>query len=90
VKIPVQIGSFAYPIWPFVTKPKWYHAFINPAEIALPKRHGIDSITIRYADLFPSLAFTFPGMGYVPGWMSWFFIVATLSGLWAKLHWEIE
>jgi uncharacterized membrane protein (DUF106 family) len=89
-RIELRIAPSTEPIWPTISRPQWYYSIINPAEQQLRTQSPIKRVQLNYTELATFLTFTIPYSSRVPGWLSWFFLISFASGIWAKLHWEIE
>lgn len=100
VRIPLRTGTRRFPIWPtHVPRGGFLASFHsvppNLANPVLADAGPVDRVHVDYPMVFGSLTFTLPPLLGIPawglsGWLSWLFIAATASGLWAKSHWEIE
>lgn len=100
VRVPLRTDTRRSPLWPVHVRSGWVLANLqsippNLANPVLGTQGPVDRVTVEYPMVFGFLTFTVPPMLGIPawglsGWLSWLFIAATASGLWAKSHWEIE
>ncbi len=99
-RIPLRTGSRRSPLWPVHVRSGWILTNIQsiPPNLANPVLNAdgpVDRVAVDYPMAFGALTFTIPPFLGMPawglsGWLSWLFIAATISGLWAKSQWEIE
>lgn len=100
VRVWLRTGNRGSPLWPTHVRSGWVLANIqslppNLANPVLNPRGPVGRVTVGYPMAFGALTFRVPPLLGMPawglsGWLSWLFIAATVSGLWAKSQWEIE
>lgn len=88
VGVPVSVGTSG-PVWPDLTRPRWYHSLVRPAGMTLDEDGPLEGVTIEYPSVFAMLGFTFFGT-YLPGWLTFFFVFSFFVGIYFKFRYSIE
>jgi len=99
VDLSLRTGARRSPLWPVHARGGLLSTVrATPPNLArprLPGRGSVRRVSVDYPMALGGLTFTVPPFLGMPawglsGWLSWLFLVATASGLWAKSRWEIE
>ncbi len=88
VAVPVSVGTSG-PVWPDLTRPRWYHSLVRPAGMTLEAEGPLEQIRIDYSSVFKVLGFTFFGT-FLPGWLTFFFVFSFFVGIYFKFRYSIE
>lgn len=89
VAIETSTGWSNPPIWPDFGQPQWYHSIVKPGGLTLQNNQPIQSVHVDYRSAFGWLGFTFFGT-FIPGWLSYFFVLSFIVGVYFKFHYSIE
>ena len=88
VDVPVSVGTPG-PVWPDLSRPRWYHRLVRPAGFTLPPDGPLQAIEIGYTPVFGFLGFVFFGT-YLPGWLTYFFVFSFFVGIYFKFRYSVE
>ncbi len=83
------IGTMLPPKWPNISRRRWYHRLVKPAGTVLETNSPIRSVRVDYPSSYTVLGFHFFGT-YVPGWLSFYFLVSFVTGLYVKFRYSVE
>jgi hypothetical protein len=90
-KIPISfaVKGSEPPHWPDISRQRWYHSLVKPAGITLPTNGTIRNIHFLLTPVFGGLGITLLGT-FLPGWLTYFFVVSFFVGIYFKFRYSIE